>query len=767
MKAAKAKIFKDSVHGYINVPEYYIKHLIDNEYFQRLRNIDQTGMRVLYPSAKHDRFSHSLGVFHLGQKAIEALRKGGDQALRKGAEGEPKNDDSYANQFDRYEVLFLTACLLHDIGHTPFSHSLEELVLENSLVYSAKNGKRLKTNNHTIKEKLIELINQGETDFCAKHGIGQNKIVDILSAAPHEMLGSYLIFDKFKSKIEDLEKDYEIFVNDTVFSDDICFIVRMIMGIKYEEFSPKRQERNCFIELLNGDNFDVDKLDYIVRDNHMSGINNVSVDVERLIGSLCIVTKTRYLEKNLTKFNIDNLTILRIANNNKGSCEIDGKFKGTIKVYKGAEIKIEKGSYIELFKGYEHDLAEVSYLSNDQAIFSISTKLNQDGEWVEEEEKFGYPEKVKLLNGVANKKTFGLYFEKGELKEALKVRARGNLEIHIIGQCKLQIKGQFESIGSLKLFHLDKLKGTIAEAEMMGNIFKREFTSHKESSQEGYLTYSIGFRKQAINVIANVLEARNYLYLWVYAHHKVIYYANFLIPIIVKEISQFCGKLGTEFPSWALCYDNLKDLDDYYIWTAIRYIHSKPKEYKFKKYTELVDQLFSRVYNRSLYKSLAEFELVFDSFTADQKLEALKKFRAQTDLSKPHLGERKSCVAGYLDQTAIDQINFNVKKMARDKGITEFSLKEILYVVTEFKQKKLDPNKVYLDMGEEKLPISQIRLLSSSKIEMQKIKNQYFYLYYNCVGDRTHKEVEIIKEAVKNYLEPQTSEIVDSGEKSS
>ena len=763
MKDAKVKIFKDSVHGYIYVPEPYVRHLIDNVYFQRLRNIDQTGMRVLYPSAKHDRFSHSLGVFHLGQKAIDALRKGGDRALHKDDEAEAQND-SYAIRFERYEVLFLTACLLHDIGHTPFSHSLEGLVLENSLVYDIQKGKPSKTNDKTIKEKLIELINEGETDFCSNDKIVQNKITDIPSAAPHEMLGSYLIFDKFKSRIEDLEKDCKIFVNDTVFSDDICFIVRMIMGIKYEEFSSKRQERNCFIELLNGDNFDVDKLDYIVRDNHMSGINNVSVDVERLLSSLCVVTKTRCLGKNLSKSNIDNLTISKIANSPKSLCEISGKFKGVIKVYKSAEISIAAGSYIEQFKGFDHDLAEVSYLSNDQAIFSASTKLKQDNDWIEEEEKSGYDEKVKLLNGKANKGTFGLYFEKGELRTPLKIKAKGDLVIHIIGQCNLQLKGKFESLGALKLFHLDKLDGTITEVEMMGNIFKRDFTSHKESSGEGYLTYSIGFRKQAINVIANVLEARNYLYLWVYAHHKVIYYANFLIPIIVKEISQFCGKLGKEFPSWALCYDNLKDLDDYYIWTAIRYIYSKSKEFKFKKYTELVDQLFSRVYNRSLYKSLAEFELVFDSFTADQKAAALKKLRSQTELSKPYLGKKRFCDAGYLCNKAINQINNYIKQLVQNKGIQEFELKDILYVVAEFKQKELDPNKVYLDMGEEKLPISQIRLLSSSKIEMQKIKNQYFYLYYNCNGVRTHEEVEIVKEAVKKYLEPQTNTLTDTQE---
>ncbi len=742
MTQSKMKIFKDSVHGYINVPICYIKHLIDTDFFQRLRNIEQTGMKVLYPSAKHDRFSHSMGVFHLGQKALEALRKG----------------KYFEEDFARYEIIFLTACILHDIGHTPFSHSLEDQIFEKSSIIFHQKGKRAKSDTtRKIDEQLISLINEYEAEFCSQNQI-QQKSIEAIKAAPHEMLGSYLIFDQFQSNIKNLEVDCQIFENDDVFHDDLCFIVRMIMGIKYGEFSQQRQVRNCFIELLNGDNFDVDKLDYIVRDTQMSGISNVSVDVERLLGSLCVVTKTKHLEKELVKADIDNLTISKLANNDSGSFEIEGQFKGVIKVFKGAEVEIKRGSYIELFKGVNHDSAEVSYLTNDQAIFSASTNLKQDSEWVQEEESERHKDKgkVKLLSGVPNHRTFGLYFEKGELIEALKIKARGDLEIHVIGHCELKIKGKFEAIGSLKLFHLTQFNGTISEVEILGNTFEQNFTSIKEPSEHGYNTYSIGFRKQAINVIANVLEARNYLYLWVYAHHKVIYYANFLIPVIAKKISQYCGADGHEgFPSWELCYDNLKELDDYYLWTAIKYIYCEQKTFDVKKpYTDLIEQLFSRVYNKSLYKSLAEFELVFDSLTVDQRLEALKKLRAKTDAYKPFLGEKKTYVAGYLNAKTVGEINNIINNLATSNGLQKFSLNEILYVVTEFKQKSLDPDSVYLDMVDEILPISQMRLLSSNKLGTQKIKDQYFYIYYKSEREIPAVEVKIIKEAIKDYLSP-------------
>lgn len=742
MDKTKVKIFKDSVHGYIYVPTWYVKYLIDNEYFQRLRNIEQTGMRILYPAAKHDRFSHSLGVFHLGQKAVEALRKDVADGIFK------------QKEFERYSILFLAACMLHDIGHTPFSHSLEELVLENSFIIEHQKGKQAKNDKKkSIDQCLIEIINEKETKYCELNNIQQIELSKI-KAAPHEKLGSYIIFDKFVSNIKQLEEEYNIYIDDTVFSDDLCFIVRMIMGIKYEEYSSERQARNCFIELLNGDNFDVDKLDYIVRDTQMSGINNVSVDVERLLGSLCVVTKTKHLDKvEIKKNSIKNLTISKIANKADSEVDIDGNFKGVIKIYSGATVEIREGSIIEAFKGVEHDLAEVAYIRNDHAVFSETTVLKQDNEWVNAQEMSGYEGVVKLLIGANNNKNFGVYFEKAEVKKDLKIKVKSDVEIHIFGKCGIKIKGKFESLGSLKLFSCNNLCGSISEVEILGDTFRKDFTSIKNPSEQGYNTYSIGFKKQAINVIANVLEARNYLYLWVYAHHKVIYYTNFLIPVITKEVAQLCGKEKRKFPSWKLEYNNLEKLEDYYIWTAIKFVHSEGEPKKLKKeYSDLIDQLFSRRYNKSLYKSLAEFELVYDSFTSEQKSEALKKLQMKTDPNKPFLRKvnkkKGGYLAGYLKDDSVKELNNEISNFGNN-----INLEQVIYVVTEFKQKKLNPNSVYLDMIDEILPISQIPLLSKNHIEDKGIKEKYFYLYYkDSDAENTPEKTRIIKEAIKNYL---------------
>ena len=68
----KVKSIKDAIHGYIRLEEPFWK-IIDTAEFQRLKWIEQTSYGVLYPSARHDRFIHSIGVYHLGQKAIQGF----------------------------------------------------------------------------------------------------------------------------------------------------------------------------------------------------------------------------------------------------------------------------------------------------------------------------------------------------------------------------------------------------------------------------------------------------------------------------------------------------------------------------------------------------------------------------------------------------------------------------------------------------------------------------------------------------------------------
>ena len=107
-KAVGHKRILDSVHGYVHIPEYYVDNIIDTIQFQRLRRIEQTSCRALFPSARHDRFIHSIGVFHLGTLIAEELwKKCADEHL-------PKTERTF-NDKEKASKIIITyrlACLL-------------------------------------------------------------------------------------------------------------------------------------------------------------------------------------------------------------------------------------------------------------------------------------------------------------------------------------------------------------------------------------------------------------------------------------------------------------------------------------------------------------------------------------------------------------------------------------------------------------------------------------------------------------------------------
>ncbi len=109
---SKIKVFNDPIYGLISFPFELIYELIDHRYFQRLRRISQVGLSSLvYPGATHTRFHHALGVAHLCSELIRNL-------IVKGVE---ITDEEYEAT--------CAAALLHDIGHGPFSHALEHMIL--------------------------------------------------------------------------------------------------------------------------------------------------------------------------------------------------------------------------------------------------------------------------------------------------------------------------------------------------------------------------------------------------------------------------------------------------------------------------------------------------------------------------------------------------------------------------------------------------------------------------------------------------------------
>ncbi len=107
------KIINDPVYGFITVDDELIYQIIAHPYYQRLRRINQMAMAYLvYPGAVHTRLHHSLGAYHLMSNALSELKSKGVEIT---------GEENQAAKI---------AILLHDIGHGPFSHALENVLIE-------------------------------------------------------------------------------------------------------------------------------------------------------------------------------------------------------------------------------------------------------------------------------------------------------------------------------------------------------------------------------------------------------------------------------------------------------------------------------------------------------------------------------------------------------------------------------------------------------------------------------------------------------------
>ncbi len=137
----KKKIINDPLYGFITIPNDFFYDLINHPFFQRLRRIKQLGLAdYVYPGANHTRFHHAIGAMYLMGETLDNLRQ----------KGITIDDEEYNAS--------LAAILLHDIGHSPFSHALEYSLMK-------------QMNHESISLIILEALNrefQGELDLAIK-----------------------------------------------------------------------------------------------------------------------------------------------------------------------------------------------------------------------------------------------------------------------------------------------------------------------------------------------------------------------------------------------------------------------------------------------------------------------------------------------------------------------------------------------------------------------------------------------------------------------
>lgn len=169
--APGVKIINDPVHGFIEVPRGLVLALIDHPWVQRLRRIRQMGLSdTVFPGAVHTRFSHALGALHLVLQAVRSLREKGVEISAEEAEATS------------------VAILLHDLGHGPFSHALESVLVAG-------------THHETMTRLLFERLNR---EFDGRLALA----LDIfLGHYPkpflHELVSSQLDLDRLDYLIRD------------------------------------------------------------------------------------------------------------------------------------------------------------------------------------------------------------------------------------------------------------------------------------------------------------------------------------------------------------------------------------------------------------------------------------------------------------------------------------------------------------------------------------------------------------------------------------
>ena len=680
------KIIRDSLHGYISIPAIIFEQIIDTPIFQRLKRIEQTSMRPLYPSAHHDRFVHSLGVYYLGEKALEGLIRNIEMTdYYKGKE----------SIWTEYGSLFKIACLLHDCAHAPFSHSFEKYYI------GKKEGKKRENIKNILKNSIKELEGYSCTLSETSQCLYEKSIEELFAndPAPHEVFSSIIVAQYFSTRIKEVCENSENGYGFNISVEHIEFIQRAILGMKYNIEQIKETDRdkfnilNCLIQLLNSKSFDVDKLDYIMRDSAASGTKNLSVDVERILNALTIIETHVFKEKVEIDEDINNSVMFRDLETNIGDndsltkCEVNValqniKIEGKIRGY----VKIKEG--------------EIKEIDNQNKY--------RDGSEREFERETGI---------------------KGTLEFA-------NITGHFVGNLLSS-----DSDSGIDGFIKCKISGSIC-GKIIGII--------NNWKNQGITYYEIGYKQSALSIIEDTITARNRLYMWTYAHHKVTY-IDYLLrnavlvslldkpqkdKLVLSDLEQDATHKMEELLNLEIF--NEKDITSpYFLLDDSKFITMIVND--MSKNNKFAEKYLSRTKAYSVWKNYAEYNMFFNdlSLTERGKLWILLFDKEEKQKQKYKEGNIQIFPSSILED--YDGNNVNEFVWIKPSG---------------YKISKISTDDTYLLFNKSVRRLKDVMI--RDKITEEYVDENYFYLYSSTELNYNQKLslIDFLKNRVRESIKP-------------
>lgn len=219
-----SKVIHDSVHGSVKVEGVFLD-LLERPEMQRLHGVHQLGLaHYVFPGANHTRLEHSLGTYHIADKMSIAL-----------------------GLLEKERKTVLAAALLHDIGHAPFSHTLEEVIHD-----------RMGKDHMAVSTDIVK---------------GRYPVI---SAEDREVLGPMPTMS-------------EVLGAEGISADEVCRLIASSLGttssgqrLLVEEGQAHFGGHNYLSQMISGP-LDVDQMDYLRRDAYYTGVAHGTIDIDRLL----------------------------------------------------------------------------------------------------------------------------------------------------------------------------------------------------------------------------------------------------------------------------------------------------------------------------------------------------------------------------------------------------------------------------------------------------------------------------------------------------